>query len=77
MATNSSAWITVFVIDQKENISDKAFPAFHPGGKLFLYMKDTFSAQSVPVGYRITDVFYDVQAKEPRQYVHLDKLEGT
>lgn len=75
MATNSSAWITVFVIDQKEHISDKNFPAFQPGGKLFLYMKDTFSEQSVPVGYRITDVFYDVHTEEPRQYVHLGKLE--
>lgn len=69
-------WSTVFVIDQKEIVSDKDFPAFHPGGKLFLYMLDTFSNKSVPVGYRIAEVFYDVQAKKPRQYVYLTKLEG-
>lgn len=69
-------WFTVFVIDQIEHISDKDFPAFQPGGKLFLYMKDTFTGKSTPVGYRITEVFYDLHAKEPRQYIYLTKLEG-
>jgi len=71
-----SNWDTVFVIDQKEHLSDKAFPAFQVGGKLVLYMKDKLTEKQVPIGYRISEVFYDLQAKSPRQYVYLDKLEG-
>jgi len=69
-------WTTVFVIDQKEHLSDKGFPAFQIGGKLFLYMRDVIEGKSVPVGYRIAEVFYELHAKEPRQYVYLTKLEG-
>lgn len=67
-------WVTVFVIDQKEQLSDKSFPAFQPGGKIFLYMRDAVSDTNVPVGYLIADVFYDVNSPKPRQYVHLSKL---
>jgi len=68
-------WRVIFVIDQKEFPSDKDFPAFQPGGKLFLYMRDAFSGQNVPVGYRVIDVFYDLHVKKPLQYVHLSRLE--
>jgi hypothetical protein len=69
-------WVTVFVIDQKENLSDKSFPAFQVGGKLFLRMHDKFTNMPVNMGYRITEVFYDLHSKLPKQYVYLDKLEG-
>jgi hypothetical protein len=69
-------WATVFVIDQKENLSDKDFPAFQIGGKLFLRMVDKFANRTVNVGYRITEVFYDLHSTLPRQYVYLEKLEG-
>lgn len=67
-------WVTVFVIDQKEQLSDKSFPAFQTSGKLFLYMKDAISNDRVAVGFMVTAVFYDLHAQTPRQYVHLTKL---
>lgn len=69
-------WVTVFVIDHKENLSDKSFPAFQIGGKLFLRMKDPFADKSVNVGYRVAEVFYDLYSKPPKQYIYLAKLEG-
>ncbi len=69
-------WQTIFVIDGNENVSDKDFPAFQPGGKLLLYMKDTFSGARVPVGFTVNDVFYDLYAETPRQYVHMSKTAG-
>jgi hypothetical protein len=69
-------WVTIFVIDQKENLSDKDFPAFQVGGKLFLRMQDQFTNASVYPGYKIREVFYDLHSKLPKQYVYLDKLEG-
>ena len=69
-------WVTVFVIDQKENLSDKDFPAFQIGGKLFLRMQDKFTERTVNIGYRISEVFYDLHSNLPKQYVYLEKLEG-
>jgi hypothetical protein len=66
-------WCTVFVIDQKEHLSDKDFPAFQPGGKLFLKMRDAFSA-SHNQGFVISEVFYDLHSKIPKQYVYLRSI---
>lgn len=68
-------WRTVFVIDGKEHPSDKDFPAFQTGGKVVLYLKDTFDDKNVPVGFLIKDIYYDVYASVPKQYVHMTKLE--
>jgi hypothetical protein len=67
-------WVTVFVIDQKEHLSDKDFPAFQVGGKLFLYMRDSFSDDSVAVGFVIDNLIFDLYAEKPKQYVHLTKI---
>lgn len=70
-------WVTVFVIDQKEHLSDRSFPGFQIGGKLFLYMRDTFTGKNVPKGYEITTVIYDLYTEKPRQYVYLSTMQDV
>ena len=67
-------WPTVFVIGQQEVRPKQAFAAFTEGGRVMLYLKDTFSETSVVKTFHVAKVIFDVYSNY--QYVHLGVFDG-
>ena len=71
-APTTSAWPTVFLVNETEIKPPHPFPAFTVGGEIMLYRQDAYSeasAERVPEFFRVTRVIFDVYT--PKQYVYL------
>ena len=68
-------WPTIFVINDKEIRPKQKFPPFSKGGDIMLYLKDTFSNESVPKVYVVKQIIFDVYST--KQYVYLNEKADT